>query len=560
MLPNTGAASPVAVKRRKKTASAAAAAPSSSKSTAKSKPPAKTSKKKPANGSAAAAAGDAADNSSIRTVVLKGKAPVDSLCELKIGKAHVYFEGAIIYDAMLNQTNLQRNNNKFYLIQLLEDDGPKKNYSVWMRWGRVGNNGQKKLDECGADLDRAKTTFEQKFFDKTKNHWCDYDGFEKVPGKYDLLKVDYNLEDVEALSSAKHKSSEVKIPECKLDPRVKALIELICDVKAMEDAVFEMKYDARKAPLGKLTIEQIRAGYEALRDIDDAIHSEAGRSELVEACNRFYTRIPHVFGMKTPPLITTPAEIRLKLQLLEALGDIQVAMKMLSESRNDDEHPADSHYKGLDCDLKPIDRNSSDFKMIEDYLLNSHEKTHNTYKMAVTDAYECEKKGEAKKFVDVGQRMLLWHGSRLTNWAGILKQGLRIAPPEAPCTGYMFGKGVYFADRSSKSANYCYTSRTNNTGLLVLCEVSLGTCHELINCDYEAHRLPRDRHSVKGLGQSVPDHTKNVTLDDGTIVPIGPSHAAKNALPLSLNYNEYVIYDTKQIKMRYLVQVKFTHK
>ena len=33
--------------------------------------------------------------------------------------------------------------------------------------------------------------------------------------------------------------------------------------------------------------------------------------------------------------------------------------------------------------------------------------------------------------------MLLWHGSRLTNWVGILSQGLRIAPPEAPVTGYM---------------------------------------------------------------------------------------------------------------------------
>lgn len=37
-------------------------------------------------------------------------------------------------------------------------------------------------------------------------------------------------------------------------------------------------------------------------------------------------------------------------------------------------------------------------------------------------------------------------GSRSTNFAGILKQGLRIAPPEAPVTGYMSGKGVYFAD------------------------------------------------------------------------------------------------------------------
>lgn len=35
-----------------------------------------------------------------------------------------------------------------------------------------------------------------------------------------------------------------------------------------------------------------------------------------------------------------------------------------------------------------------------------------------------------------------------------------------------FGKGVYFADMSSKSANYCFTSRAKNIGLLLLCEVS----------------------------------------------------------------------------------------
>ncbi|KAJ0087351.1 hypothetical protein Patl1_07157 [Pistacia atlantica] len=34
-------------------------------------------------------------------------------------------------------------------------------------------------------------------------------------------------------------------------------------------------------------------------------------------------------------------------------------------------------------------------------------------------------------------RMLLWHGSWLTNFVGILSQGLRIAHPEAPATGYM---------------------------------------------------------------------------------------------------------------------------
>lgn len=80
------------------------------------------------------------------------------------------------------------------------------------------------------------------------------------------------------------------------------------------------------------------------------------------------------------------------------------------------------------------------------------------------------------KYEKLRNRKLLWHGSRTTNFASILSQGLRIAPPEAPITGAMFGKGVYFADMVSKSANYCCVKRDseNKEGLLLLCEVALG--------------------------------------------------------------------------------------
>jgi len=90
--------------------------------------------------------------------------------------------------------------------------------------------------------------------------------------------------------------------------------------------------------------------------------------------------------------------------------------------------------------------------------------------LTVLDIFEIERQGEDDRFRDdIPNKMLLWHGSRLTNWVGIISQGLRIAPPEAPVSGYMFGKGVYFADMVSKSANYCCTSRDNNIGLLTLC-------------------------------------------------------------------------------------------
>ena len=54
----------------------------------------------------------------------------------------------------------------------------------------------------------------------------------------------------------------------------------------------------------------------------------------------------------------------------------------------------------------------------------------------------------------------------------------------------MFGKGVYFADMVSKSANYCYTSRESSTSLMILCDVALGNMNEKLYADYNANNLP----------------------------------------------------------------------
>ncbi|PRD25455.1 UNVERIFIED_CONTAM: Parp2 [Trichonephila clavipes] len=106
-------------------------------------------------------------------------------------------------------------------------------------------------------------------------------------------------------------------------------------------------------------------------------------------------------------------------------------------------------------------------------LLETHGPTHSTYNMTLIDVFHCHEKGPST-YLDCGNKHLLWHGSRITNWVGILQKGLKIAPPEAPSAGDYFGKGLYFADVCSKSANYCQATKRNNEGLLLLCEVSLG--------------------------------------------------------------------------------------
>ncbi|XP_021334004.1 poly [ADP-ribose] polymerase 2 isoform X1 [Danio rerio] len=492
----------------------------------------------------------------VKTLVMKGKAPVDPECKAKLGKAHVYNEGADVYDVMLNQTNLQFNNNKYYLIQLLEDDSAKA-YSVWLRWGRVGKVGQNNLVSCGANLAQAKDTFKKKFFDKTKNEWEHRASFEKVAGKYDMVFMDYSTED-KGEEKAVVPSATQKKP-CQLNSKVQSLLELICDLKAMEECVLEMKFDTKKAPLGKLTAEQIRAGYASLKRIEECLKKKGSNKELLDACNQFYTRIPHDFGLRTPPIIRSEEELKEKITLLETLSDIQIAVKMVQSNVKSDEHPLDRQYHSLNCQLQPLDTDSNEYKVIEKYLKSTHAPTHTDYTMTLLDVFAVEREVEKDNFnSELQNRMLLWHGSRLSNWVGILSQGLRVAPAEAPVTGYMFGKGIYFADMSSKSANYCFASQKNNQGLLLLSEVALGDSNELLDADYNADQLPSGKHSTKGLGQTAPDPKKSVSLN-GVTVPLGPS--VKTGVGqkggYSLLYNEYIVYNPAQIQMKYLLRVQF---
>ena len=419
---------------------------------------------------------------------VKLKVPVDEFCVQRTSDSHVHIDGDGVWNAMLNQTNVGSNNNKYYLIQLLEANSGGC-YYTWFRWGRVGyaQSHQNKLTLFHS-IDTAKKDFCKKFKDKTKNDWCDHAEFEKYPNKYDLLEMDYSVKD----EQGEVETDGVKQEEYKsmLDPRLASFIELISNVKSMEKVVMDMNFDVKKSPLGKLSKEQIKSGYEALKTIEECIRNERTNSkDAREACSAFYTRIPHCFGFQSPPMLNTIEDVKAKMDLLDALVDIEAAMKIIKHA-DKNEHKSDAFYHNLNCKLEPLEHEADLFKTLEEYLQNTHGDTHNHYSLEVIDIFEVDRKGESERFNDVGNKQLLWHGSRLTNYGGILSTGLRIAPPEAPVTGYMFGKGVYFADMVSKSANYCFTTRANNTGILLLGEVALGTPNHLLSSKYDADKLP----------------------------------------------------------------------
>lgn len=127
----------------------------------------------------------------------------------------------------------------------------------------------------------------------------------------------------------------------------------------------------------------------------------------------------------------------------------------------------------------------------------------------------------------------------------------------------MFGKGVYFADISSKSANYCNSYSSNNTGILLLCDVELGDpMLELDNGDYNAGEtaLKEGKLATRGRGRTVPHGWKDASCvhDDlnGVLMPdtsIPPSASSDDTQAFCLQYNEYIVYNVAQIRQRYLL-------
>ncbi|KAL0730506.1 hypothetical protein Bca4012_026599 [Brassica carinata] len=162
------------------------------------------------------------------------------------------YHGDDVYDAMLNQTNVRDNNNKFFFLQVLESDN-KKTYMVYFSWGRVGVKGRSKLDGPYDSCDPAIEIFSNKFLDKIRNHWSDRKEFILHPKSYTWLEMDYGKNQNDLVVNDIPKSfSEVKPEESKLDPELP-------------------RYNAKELPVEKLSKSTISKGYEVLQRISEMI-------------------------------------------------------------------------------------------------------------------------------------------------------------------------------------------------------------------------------------------------------------------------------------------------
>lgn len=384
------------------------------------------------------------------------RVPLDDHCTLP--SYHVYVDPAdgLIFDASLNQTNASGNNNKFYRVQLLASQNNNR-FHTWTRWGRVGESGANTVLGDGS-LEDALKQFNKKFKDKSGLKWEDR-GSDPKPGKYVFVERSYESDDEDEASQgagdAVDKTEHKPAAQCTLEPAVESLMQLIFNQDYFDASMNNFNYDANKLPLGKLSKATISRGFQALKDLsallDDASlatnYQLPAQGATEHLSNLFYSLIPHSFGRDRPPIISSQQMLKREVELLESLSDLKDAHNIIkSEKDNHDIHPLDSHFNALGLqEMTPLSPDSTEFDEIHQYLLKTCGQTHHiSYK--IQDIFRIERQGEIDRFGEseyskvTSDRRLLWHGSRCSNFGGILSQGLRIAPPEAPVNGYMFGK------------------------------------------------------------------------------------------------------------------------
>ncbi len=95
---------------------------------------------------------------------MTGTVPVDSHFP-RASQSKVLEKNGVVYASTLNQSNVAQNNNKFYILQILES-GP-NDYTFFCRWGRVGVPGQtSEMRTSVADI--AINSYMSKLREKTK--------------------------------------------------------------------------------------------------------------------------------------------------------------------------------------------------------------------------------------------------------------------------------------------------------------------------------------------------------------------------------------------------------
>lgn len=456
----------------------------------------------------------------------------------------------IVEKAVLQKTDLQANNNKYYAIELHKGaDGGIDTFRVYTHYGRTDdletnpNAGARESRYFGPNGPAAKACYDSIYREKTAAS----KGYREVSlaasniGSHKARGTSSGHVDAKTLEKLEGKGKAPVIQPSTLHAGVQALVGYIYDeaTNALTSTVnAKITANGIETPLGILTIGQIEKGERILAELYDVFKSSDSGWRRDDAMARlsgdFYTAIPHRIGRTRTAaqsaVIASLAEFEAKQETLQLMRDMlkvngDGGQNILFDSQ------IDQKYKALGCEVGFIEPNSSAFRELEAYVLASQVKHKN---VRVKQIYTLERGAEQAAFTDtIGNQKMLFHGSRIKNWVGILSRGI-LLPKIVVAMGVnrtdagWLGHGIYFGDAACTSTFYTSPGR-KGTRLMALARVALGKMKDYTKITYGLTEPPPGYDSCHGVRR-------------------------KPGVASEFDDDEYVIYRQAQQRLEYLIE------
>lgn len=444
-------------------------------------------------------------------------------------KSYINDDGFKDYEVLqkktLNFFDAVKNSNKYYTIELHKGDN---GYRVFTDYGRLGVTSTKQVRETDS-LSLAEKEFKSILNSKIKKGYKEVELAQSTTGS-EKAKELIDVTEIKVKTPKKAKKST-------LPPDVQEFVKQIFDEagRKLNQFVKGGTNTDGASPLGKLSVRQINKGRTLLQDISNVISNKrvVGVNDVISLSNEYYAYIPKAFGYRVRPediAIVSLDEVAEQMDILKFYEDSLRMGDIIYDTSN-----LDKQYESLKSDIGILPKTDEMYKYLVDYVRNSESRHHNVT-LNVKRIFTVKQKNAPEFDDSVGNKRLLFHGTRSANMPGILSSHLKL-PTQLKgvhITGAMFGPGIYFADNSTKSSQYSCsrfggTPNRYDTAFMFVSEVALGEIYEIENSHYFLNP-PKGYDSVKGVAGR------------------------------SLLHNEYIVYKENQHELKYIIEFEAKRK
>jgi len=437
----------------------------------------------------------------------------------------------------LNFTDIVKNNNKFYNLEIQETD---KGWYIYTNYGRVGGTIIKEYRPCSSKS-QAELESEKILSSKKKKGYVEVKLVQASVGseigKSKIEKSKVSQEDLDKIGVKIEEPEETS----KLHPQISALVRTWFGVTA---DFIELNLDTKKCPLGQLSADAIIKGKDILDEARKIVHSGSiDINELNNLTSAYYSNIPHNFGygrINADVLrFDDDSKIDKAFDILDVFANAKDVEKVISKKS-----AVDSQYATLNADLEWVDPNEATWKWIDAMLHKTRANNHHFLgKLKTHKIFKVNRHNEEKLMFDTAEQIAKtcgkfepsnvyaslvkerpdipkelrslyskanilpgWHGTRRANMIGITTKGLLIRPSGVVHAGSMYGDGIYWATQSTKSINYCdvrgsYWAQGNNkTAYLFLADIAFGNYKYANRASFYTKQSISPAHSVFARG------------------------------------------------------------